>query len=214
ARECESIAAPAQGFDGTERVLRIELAPEAADQYLDHVAVALRLLVLQPLAALGLGDDRPRAQHEVLEDAVLEGRQLHRCVIHLHGLGARVQSDCAAYELRAGPATGATQQRLYARQHFLEVEWLGYIVVGAGLQALHFVLPAVPRGQDQNGIALALRAHPPDELQSRKLRQAEIHDRDIERQLDAGEKAFLAVPCRIHGEARLDEARLQRFAQR
>ena len=45
---------------------------------------------------------------------------------------------------------GAAQQRADARQHLLEVEGLGDIVVGAGVEALHLVAPAVARGEDEH----------------------------------------------------------------
>jgi hypothetical protein len=47
-------------------------------------------------------------------------------------------------------AGGAAQQRAHPRQHFLEMKRLGDIIVGAGIEALHLVAPAVARGEDQH----------------------------------------------------------------
>ena len=62
-----------------------------------------------------------------------------------------------AISLVAWPARAA-QQRADARQHFLHVEGLGHIVVGAGIEALHLVAPAVARGEDEHRHLLARRA--------------------------------------------------------
>ena len=72
----EAVAASAQGFDGMQRLVGIELAAQAADEHLDDVAVALVVLVVQPLGELGLGDHVAGTQHHVFEDAIFESREL------------------------------------------------------------------------------------------------------------------------------------------
>src|SRR5207249_4148305 len=72
ARQREAIAPAAQRLDRMQLVPRVELAAQPSDQHLDDVAVALEVLVVQPLGELGLGDHIAGAQHEVLEDAVLD----------------------------------------------------------------------------------------------------------------------------------------------
>ena len=64
--------------------------------------------------------------------------------------GAGVEPHRPAGELALGVAGRAAQQRAHARQHLLEVEGLGHIIVGAGIEALHLVAPAVARGQHQH----------------------------------------------------------------
>ena len=84
---------------GCRRVVGIELASQAADEDLDDVAVALEVLVVEALGQLGLGDHFAGAQHQVLENAVFEGRELHGRAVDCHGLRARVERDRAADEL-------------------------------------------------------------------------------------------------------------------
>ncbi len=74
----------------------------------------------------------------------------------------------------------AAQQRADPRQHLLQMEGFCDIVVGAGIEALNLVAPAVARGEDQH------RHHPlvaPPGLKHRDtvhLGQADIqHDRVI-----------------------------------
>src|SRR5580765_8801673 len=112
ARQREAVAAAAQGLDGCELVGGVELAPQAPDQHLDHVAVALEVLIVEALGEFGLGDDIARPQHQVLEDAVLEGCEVHRLPAHLHALRPRIEHDRPAAQLRGGPAAGASQPRL------------------------------------------------------------------------------------------------------
>jgi hypothetical protein len=76
---------------------------------------------------------------------------------------ARVSS---LIEHRARPSAGAAQQRLHARQDFLEVIRLGDVVIGARLQAFDFVLPAVARGKNQDRKSLAGLAQRADEIET------------------------------------------------
>src|ERR1700722_428422 len=111
ARQAQAVAAAAQGFNRLDDFVGIELAPQAADQYLDHVAVAIESLFVQPFGELALGDHFPGAQHQVLENAIFETRQLHRRPADAHRLGARVEFNRSAGERGAGPAAGTPQQR-------------------------------------------------------------------------------------------------------
>ena len=94
--------------------------------------------------------------------------------------GAGIQRHRAAGQFGLGVAGGAAQQRADPRQHFLEMKRLCDIVVGAGVETLHLVAPAVAGGQDQNRHRAAVA---PPGLQHRDavhLRQADIeHDRVI-----------------------------------
>ena len=44
----------------------------------------------------------------------------------------------------------AAQQRANTRQHLLEMEGLGHVIVGAGVEPLHLVAPAVARRKDED----------------------------------------------------------------
>ena len=188
-RARRTVAASAQGLDRMQRLVGIELAAQSSDEHLDDVAVALVVLVVEPLGELGLRDHVARTQHHVLEDAVFESGELDRRAFERDGLRARVEADRAALEDRARPATRAAQQRLHARQHFFEVIRLGDVVVGAGLQALDLVLPAVARGQDEDRKFLARGAQLADQIETRESSAA----RDRSRRCRAG------IRCRRTG---------------
>src|ERR1700677_2878606 len=111
ARQTQAVAAAAQGFDRLDDLVGVELAAQAADQHLDHITVAIEILFVQPFGELTLGDHLTGAQHQVLENAVFETRQLHRRAAYAHRLGACVEFKRPAGEPGAGPTTGTPQQR-------------------------------------------------------------------------------------------------------
>ena len=94
--------------------------------------------------------------------------------------------------LRGMPG-GAAHQRADAGQHFFHVEGLGDIVVGAGIDALHLVAPAVARGQQQHRHGLAGAAPFLEHRQPVHLRQADIEHHRVVGFGVAEEVAFLAV---------------------
>ena len=65
ARRGEAVAAAAHGLDRLERALGIELAPQAADEYLQHVGVAVEVLLVDVLGEIGLRHQLAGVQHEV-----------------------------------------------------------------------------------------------------------------------------------------------------
>src|SRR5580658_705458 len=77
-RQAQAVAAAAQCLDRLDDLVGIELAAQAADQHLDHVAVAIEILFIQAFGEFSLRDHLAGAQHQVLEDAIFETRQLHR----------------------------------------------------------------------------------------------------------------------------------------
>ncbi len=94
--------------------------------------------------------------------------------------GAGIQRDRAAGQFGLGVAGGAAQQRADPGQDFLEMKRLGDIVVGAGVETLHLVAPAVARGEDQHRHGAPVAAPGLQHRNAVHLRQADIeHDRVI-----------------------------------
>ena len=98
-------------------------------------------------------------------------------------------------------AGGAAQQRAQPRQHLLHVEGLGDIIVGAGVEALDLVAPAVARGEDQHRRQPARLAPGLQHADAVALRQPDVeHDGVVG--LGVAEKpALLAVEGAIDGVA-------------
>ena len=102
-------------------------------------------------------------------------------------------------------ASRAAQQRADARQHLLEMEGLGDIVVGAGIEALDLVAPAVARGEDEDRHGAA---GPPPGFQHRDavhLRQADVEDDRVVGLGFAEKVALLAVEGAVDHIARVGE---------
>ena len=85
------------------------------------------------------------------------------------------------------------------------MERLGHVVVGARVEALDLVLPAVTRGENEDGEAAILGPPATDHLETGQLGQAQVDDRHIDGIFKAREQALLAVGGNVHGEARLGE---------
>ena len=102
------------------------------------------------LDQFGARHHAPGVMHQIGEQPVFVAGELDRIAVDRDAAGARVEPHGAAVELAFGVAGGAAQQRAHARQHLLEVEGLGDVVVGAGVEALHLVAPAVARGEHQH----------------------------------------------------------------
>src|SRR6478735_12161940 len=214
ARDGESITATTHGLDRLEFAFRIQLLPEASDEHLEHVRIAIEVLLVDVLGEVGLRDQLTRVQHQILEHLVLIAGQVDALALHAHGLRGKIQRHRAAIQRRLAPARGAAQQRVDAREQFLDVEGLDEVIVGASLQSLDLVLPRRTRGEDQDGEFLAFGAQVAHQVHARHLGQAQVDHGDVEGQFATVVQAFLAVGGGIHGEAFALQARGKGFAQR
>jgi hypothetical protein len=148
-------------------VVRIKFAPQSSDEHLDDVAVALEVLFVQVLGEIGLRDDLTGFEHQMLQQPVFERGQFDGRLRDGDGLRAGVEHDRAAAQLGARPTTAAAQQSLQTRQELFDMKRLAEVIVGTGLQALHFVLPVIARGQHQNRKAAVLHTPAADQFEPR-----------------------------------------------
>jgi hypothetical protein len=88
--------------------------------------------------------------HEIGEQAIFVRGEFDRIAVDRHAAGAGIEAHGAAIELSFGVAGRTAQQRADARQHLLEMKGLGDVVVGAGVETLDLVAPAVARGEDED----------------------------------------------------------------
>ena len=86
----KAVTPAAQGLDGIQAAVRVELAPQAADEHLDHVAVAVGVFLVDVLGQLGLGDDFAGMHDKVIEHLVLVAGQLDFLVAAPYALGGEV----------------------------------------------------------------------------------------------------------------------------
>ena len=125
---------------------------------------------------------------------------------HLVRVGVELQ--VADDERRAAARRPAAQQRAQAGEQLLALERLDEVVVGAGVEALDARLDGVARGQheDRHVAVVAQQARDVDAVE---LRQAEVEDDEVGRELARVAERRLAVVAR----ARLVALHAQRAQQ-
>src|SRR5215831_2161548 len=201
ARWSEQIAKPAHGLDDIDA----ELFANAADEHLDGIGVAIEVLVVEMLDQFAARDHAAGMMHEVGEQAIFVRGELDRIAVDGHAAGTGVEAPGAAIELALGVTGRAAQECADARQNLLEMEGLGDVVVGAGVEALDLVAPAVAGGEDKDRHG---PAGAPPRLQHRDavhLGQADVEDHRIIGLAFAEKVALLAVEGTIDHVARIDE---------
>ncbi len=147
---------------------------------------------------LAARNDAPRVVHEIGEQPVLVARELDRHVVDRDAPRAGVEPDRADRQVARGVSGGAAQQSPQARQHFLHVERLGDIVVGAGVNPLDLVAPSVAGGQDQDRHGASGAAPGFEDRDPVAFGQADVQHHRVIRFGVAAEPAFLAIECAVH----------------
>jgi hypothetical protein len=182
-----------------------ELLAQPADEDLDGVGVAVEVLIVEMLRQLAPGDDAAHVVHEVGQEPVFVGGQLHRIAVHGDAAGAGVELDRTAGDLAGGVAGGAAQQGAHPGEKLLHVEGLGHVVVGPGVEALHLVAPAVAGREDDDGGLAAVAPPGGQDGHAVHLGQAEIEDDGVVGFRIPQELPLLAVERGVDRVARLFE---------
>ncbi len=90
-------------------------------------------------------------------------------------------------------ADRAAQQGANARQNLFEMERLGDVIVGAGIEALHLVAPAVARREHEHRHYAPVTPPGFQHRDAIHLRQTDVEDDGVVRLAVAEEMSFLAV---------------------
>src|SRR6266567_1615174 len=101
----------------------------------------------------------------MLQEMEFFGREVQTLAVYARLVLQPVQLDATiAQQLRASCAA-PPHERAYPGEELIELERLGEIVVGAGIQPTHHVLGGVARRQHQNGRRASLTPQLPSHLQ-------------------------------------------------
>lgn len=106
----------------------------------------------------------------------------------------------------------AAQQGAQPGLQLVEVEGLGQVVVGTGVQAQHPVAHGAARSQDEHGRAQALAARTLQHLQAVQAGQAQIQHHGVGLAHQPLRQGRRAVGRRLHLDAAPDQRALQRGA--
>ena len=101
---------------------------------------------------------------------------------------------------------GAANEGLDAGQQLGEGEWLGQVIVAAGLEALDAVVHGGLGAEDEDGDAGAFGPELLDEAQAVEFGQHDVHDRGVVGDGLGHDQAVLAVGGMVHGVAALLQA--------
>src|ERR1035441_8263114 len=93
--------------------------------------------VVEVFKQLLLADDGARTMDEILEDAVLGGRQFDRDAVAADRLFQGVDRESESGERGVGGAFAAADKRFSAGDELAQIEGFRKIVVRAGIEQLH-----------------------------------------------------------------------------
>src|SRR4051794_37493887 len=117
----EAVAEPADGRDH----VCAELLADSRDEYLDRVRIPIEVLVVDMLDKLGAADRLALVVHEIGEELVLLGGELHRLAVPSDLPRTGVEPDVAGRQLGACNAGGPANESAKARDQLFGLEGFG-----------------------------------------------------------------------------------------
>ena len=146
-----------------------------------------------------MGQELPRVGHERLEERVLGPGEVDPLAVAGHQLPPEVDLELPERERRGlGLVGGAPPQRsAEPGEDLLHPERLGHVVVGPGVERRDLVGLPVADGQDDHRYVRE-RADATDHLGAIEIRQAEVQEDEVERDLGSGDDRLLAVRRGLH----------------
>ena len=95
ARDRETIAATAYGFDRLERAVGVEFLAQATDEHFEDVRIAVEVLLINMLGQIGFRDQFARMHHQILQHLVFVAGQIDVLAADSDGLRGEVECDRA-----------------------------------------------------------------------------------------------------------------------
>ena len=127
----------------------MQFAAEVGDVGVDDRSVGVEVDAPHVPEEFATCHDPGLVRQEILEESELRRRHLDGFIAHLHTMHSGIQFDRAAAEHFAYifGCVHTTQDRLHAKEQFLEPEGLAHVVVGTDLQPMRNVNPVSAGGQ-------------------------------------------------------------------
>jgi hypothetical protein len=165
------------------------------------------------LDQLGLPDDAATMVHEIRQETELVARELDRHAIDGHTGARHVQRQRPASQLGRRVPRRAPDERADAGNDFFDMKWFRDVIVRAGVDPLHLLVPAAARRQHEHRHRQTGASPAIEQTEAVDARQAEIeHDGVVA--LGLREKvAALAIRRDVHGVAGFAERRCHMLSQ-
>src|SRR6266404_7344867 len=203
----QHVARAAYGVDQRVVGVAIDRLPQAADVYVDEIALRVEVQIPHALEQHGARHDLSGAAHEKFQQLQLPRRELHLAPAARHPPGQQVELQVLDLQARGvGRAGAAAQQRFDARQQFRERERLGEIVVATGLEPADAVIHAAERGQHQYRSQDTLSSHQLDDRKPVDVRQHAVGHDEVELPFGGTRQPFAPVGGMIDTVAALAQA--------
>jgi hypothetical protein len=141
--------------------------------------VVFPIEVVEVLEQFLLADDDAGAMDEVFEDVVFSGREVDEDTGAVDGLLEGIEGDAEGVEGGVGRALAAADEGLGAGDELAEVEGLGEVVVGTGVEELDDEGGAFFGGEDEDGGRVLAGADALKEAESVEPGQHKVQDYEV-----------------------------------
>ena len=131
--------------------------------------------------------------------------EFDRIAVNGDATGTGIKPHRSAIEFAFGVAGRSAQKRPHAREYFLEMEWLGDVVVGSRIKALHLVAPAVARRKHEHWHGAAAATPGFQDRDAIHFRQTDIKNDRVVRLGLAEKVALLAIESAVDDITRVGQ---------
>jgi len=151
----EDVAAAAAGLEQGLAGFFAKFAAEAVHVDFNEVGKRIEGFVPDVFGDFGAADNAAGVAGEIFEERVFLGSERDGTRAAFRGLLSGVEFEIADYDTWGTEFVGAAEEGAEAGEEFAEFEWLGEVIVGAGIETFDAVVDAVFRGEHKNWRALA-----------------------------------------------------------
>ncbi len=128
------------------------------------------------LGELSLSNDPPNAVQEIREHPQFQRRELDLTALKRHTSCGRIDANSPMLQDGTSNTRSAPYERAQPCRNLGNMERLGYVVIGAGIEAIDFLRPGPARRKDEHRNIAPLGTPSLENVEPLHLRQPEIKD--------------------------------------
>lgn len=180
-----------------------ELSAQVTYMHIHHVAPGVEVHVPHFLQERRSADDFSGMKHEVLEELELLGSQVEYAIADRDDMPQTIQSHRAAAQHVEPLGAAAPGERADPGQQLVELERLGEVVVGSGIEPADHVLHRIARSEHQDRSAATFAPELRGDLKAVLLRQHHVEQDDVVIVYVSQQGGLIAVGRYVHHVALL-----------